>query len=245
MTTKKSTPKSNLSRFQKFKTITINRKMIKNAPYNPRFISAENFNRLKRNLRKIGLLETLVWNKTSGNLVSGHQRLKALDILEKRDDYELTVAMVELDAKTEMEQNIFLNNQNAMGDWDRDLMLDVVSKIDLKEAGFKDVDLAMIGIELDIDRHQNEDVESAILEFEEIKQKEKKKHDESPKTSKDWHDVKKEIKSKNEEKNREDYVVLSFSNYKNKEAFLKRFSFDVDERYIKGEMFDKMIERIE
>ena len=256
MTTKKTTkPKnkeSNTTRFQKFITVTINRQKIKNAPYNPRIISDENFNTLKRNLRKIGLLETLVWNKTTGNLVSGHQRLKILDMLEKRDDYDLTVAMVELDPKTEMEQNIFMNNKNAMGDWDRDLLLGVVPKIDLKEAGFDEVDMAMIGIELDIDKHQNEDVEEVIQQFEKMKELDKKQHqakkemaDDKTGKQKDWKEVKKEIAEKQKETLHEDYIVLSFDNYKNKEAFLQRFGFDKDDRYIKGEVFDKMIERVQ
>lgn len=41
-----------------------------------------------------------------------------LDALEKSSDYVLTVAAVDLDLKTEKEQNIFLNNVASQGDWD-------------------------------------------------------------------------------------------------------------------------------
>lgn len=94
------------------------RSEIKNAPYNPRVISAEAAKRLRANIEKVGLVAPIVWNRTTGNCLGGHQRLAALDALEKSGDYYLTVAAVELDAKTEKEQNIFLNNTSAQGDWD-------------------------------------------------------------------------------------------------------------------------------
>lgn len=237
---------ANIAKYQKFEARTINRKEIKNAPYNPRKISDSNLNLLKRNIKRVGLVETLVWNKLTGNLVSGHQRLSILDTLEKRDDYDITVAVVELDDKTEKEQNIFLNNHNAQGEWDRDLMLDIVGDIDLKEAGFTDIDLSIIGIELDLERHQNESVEEVIDKFETIKAANKEvklaEREKNPE-AKDWKDVKQDIKKNNEEKGstREDYFAITFNDYKAKEAFLKRFGFQPDERYLKGEVFEQVL----
>lgn len=236
----------NLSKFQKFEALTINRQQIKGAPYNPRTISTENQNLLKKNLRKRGLMETLVWNENTGNLVSGHQRLTILDSLEKRGDYDLTVAKVNLSLQEEKEQNIFFNNPNAQGDWDRDLMLEMIGDIDTKAAGLTDADLSAIGIEMDLEKYEDKDVEDVIASFENVKgqQKEQKRIErEANPEKKDWKQAKADIKKNIEEKNdvREDYFVLSFDNVEHKEAFLKRFGFDTDERYVKGEVLSKII----
>ncbi|MCT4602475.1 MAG: ParB N-terminal domain-containing protein [Marinifilum sp.] len=236
----------NLSKYQKFEAVTIHRGQITGAPYNPRTISAENKNLLKKNLKKRGLLETLIWNKTTGNLVGGHQRLKIMDELEGSDDYSLTVSMVELSDQEEKEQNIFLNNPNSQGEWDRDLMLEIIPDIDAKAAGLTDADLSAIGIEMDLEKYEDKDVEDVIAKFETVKgeQKEQKRIErEANPNQKDWKQYKKEIKENIEKNNdvREDYFVVSFDNVEHKEAFLKRFGFDVDERYIKGEVLTNII----
>lgn len=40
-------------------------------------------------------------------------------------------------------------------------------------------------------------------------------------------------------------LVLSFDSFKNKSAFMRRFEFDVHQKFIKGEVFGEMIERID
>lgn len=60
----------------------------------------------------------MVWNERTGNVVGGHQRLKALDALEGSPDYLVPVAVVDLDPVTEKAQNVFLNNGEAQGQWD-------------------------------------------------------------------------------------------------------------------------------
>src|SRR5690606_22852641 len=71
-----------LSKYQKFVAVTIGRQEIKNAPYNPRVITDEEKKNLRRLIKKHGIVETLVWNIRTGNLVGGHQRLNILDALE-------------------------------------------------------------------------------------------------------------------------------------------------------------------
>ena len=39
--------------------------------------------RLRAFIKKHGLFGTIIWNERTGNIVSGHQRLKALDYNEK------------------------------------------------------------------------------------------------------------------------------------------------------------------
>lgn len=104
--------------FEKYEIIEIDREQIKNAPYNPRIISTEAKRKLKENIGRVGLLTPLVWNKRTGNMVSGHQRLASLDALHHTKTYRLRVAAVDLDEKTEHEQNMFFNNLSAQGQWD-------------------------------------------------------------------------------------------------------------------------------
>ena len=88
---------------QKFKIKRIHREQLKEAEYNPRFIDGEAKKRLSKNIKNVGLLETLVWNERTGNLISGHQRLSILDKIEKGTDYYLDVAVVDLDEVSEKE----------------------------------------------------------------------------------------------------------------------------------------------
>lgn len=108
-----------LHHLQQFETRTISRKEIKNAPYNPRKITEANRARLQELLQEFGLVETLVWNKQTGNLVGGHQRLSILDALsETGEHYLLTVSVVDLDTPREIALNLSLNAKAAQGDFD-------------------------------------------------------------------------------------------------------------------------------
>lgn len=51
------------------------------AAYNPRRISDEALSGLKESIKKFGFVEPLVINTKTGNLVGGHQRLKAAENL--------------------------------------------------------------------------------------------------------------------------------------------------------------------
>jgi len=106
------------TKFQRFQTQEIARDAIKNAPYNPRRISGDARERLKAKIEGVGLVNTLVWNRRTGNLVSGHQRLSILDELEGGKAYSLTVSVIDVEEKTERELNVFLNNASSQGEWD-------------------------------------------------------------------------------------------------------------------------------
>lgn len=135
------------TRFQKFETEVIHRSKITGAPYNPRVIDENAKKRLASSLRKHGLVEPLVWNRRTGTLVGGHQRLSILDALEKGEDYELTVSVVDVDEKEEARLNVQLNNPSMQGDWDAEALakLSVDLELDLeKDFGFTDLDVAML-----------------------------------------------------------------------------------------------------
>lgn len=135
---------SKLHPAQKFTVERIHRRQIKNAPYNPRKIGDHERSKLASNIKKKGLLDTLVWNKRNGNLVGGHQRLSILDELSTTgDDYVLDVSAVDLSDKDEKEQNVFFNNPSAQGTYDDDVLGKMIAneEIDYRKAGFDDMDI--------------------------------------------------------------------------------------------------------
>ena len=135
-----------LSRFQKFDTETIHRGLLKGAPYNPRKIGNAARQKLTASLKDHGLIAPLVWNKRTGHLVSGHQRLSILDALEGADDYELTVAVIDVDEREEKVLNVQVNNESMMGEWDLDLLgaLNLEDGISFGEMGFIDSDAELM-----------------------------------------------------------------------------------------------------
>lgn len=132
-----------LTKHQKFTMVRMNRADIKEAPYNPRRIDKYSRQKLERGLKRNGLVQPIIVNKTTGLLVGGHQRLSILDTLEKSADYELDVAVVEMTDKQAKELVVLLNNQNAMGQWDLDKLSDLMDDIgaDFEETGFDQISL--------------------------------------------------------------------------------------------------------
>lgn len=136
----------NLSKYQVFNTEVINRANISNAPYNPRVMDKGAKKRLKEGLRKHGLVQPIVWNKRTGNIVGGHQRLEQLDELEKRKDYDLTVSVIDVDEREEAEINVQLNNPSMQGDWDFDKLADIAEDFDFtfEDMGFSELDIDLM-----------------------------------------------------------------------------------------------------
>jgi ParB-like chromosome segregation protein Spo0J len=101
------------------------------AEYNPREIKSENFEALKASLREFGLVEPLIKNPNTGNMVGGHQRLRALKELREEgawsDDVE--VALVPLSPEREKILNAVLNNKHTQGEFTKSVsdLLDEVS----------------------------------------------------------------------------------------------------------------------
>jgi len=94
------------------------RSELKKAPYNPRTMTEDNKRKLRLALKRHGLVAPITYNKRTGNIVGGHQRVEALDTIAGTKDYELNVAVIDVDESREKELNIALNNAQAMGDWD-------------------------------------------------------------------------------------------------------------------------------
>ena len=130
----------------------IKRSQITLASYNPRKISEKAKKALKANLKSVGLLGGIVWNEDTGNLVGGHQKVSCIDEVNhynpetKENDYELRVEVVHLDIKSEKEENLFLNNRSVQGEWDDDMLIQMLDGIEYEKAGFDTFDMELLGI---------------------------------------------------------------------------------------------------
>ena len=60
-------------------------------------------------------------------------------------------------------------------------------------------------------------------------------------------EVKQQVKenAQKQAENMDAYVMLSFDTYEAKTVFCERFGYDPDMKFIKGEIFDEQIERID
>jgi len=135
---KPEAPPAVLAKSQAFVVERINRAMLKSAPYNPRSIGESEKKRLREGIARNGLVGTITWNKRTGNVVGGHQRLTAMDSLEGSANYLLDVAVIDVDESREKELNVLLNNQQAQGVWNYDMLGEILrdSSIDLTGTGF-------------------------------------------------------------------------------------------------------------
>lgn len=88
------------------------------APYNPRAISPASRDALAASLDRFGLVQPIVWNERTGNVVGGHQRLA---ILAERGLEETEVVVVDLDEEDEKALNVALNSPGLAGDFTAEL----------------------------------------------------------------------------------------------------------------------------
>ena len=125
------------------KTIEISK--INPAVYNPRKDlqpGDTEYQKLKKSIEKFDLVEPLVWNERSGNLVGGHQRLK---ILVDRGDITADVSVVDLDNTDEKTLNLALNK--IQGEWDQEKLSELLGELsqipefDVELTGFEIEDL--------------------------------------------------------------------------------------------------------
>ena len=208
------------SKYQAYETETISRDMIKNAPYNPRIMDEKAKKRLKKNIQKHGLDSALTWNKRTGNLVGGHQRLEQLDALEKSKDYDLTVCVVDVDEREEATLNVQLNNPSMQVEWDIDLLANLSEEyeLDMKEdLGFTESDVDFMFDGDDRFSRLFDTVEGARMRDDLEKVKEARKQG---------------VEKMKQRDTAEFYVTIVFENKEDKDRFLREISIPVYERYV-------------
>jgi len=129
------------------------------AAYNPRKDlkpSDPEYDKLRKSLKEFGTVDPIVWNKRTGNVVGGHQRLK---VLKAEGVKETQVSVVDLPLAKEQALNLALNK--ISGEWDFGLLQKVLleidtSALDIEATGFDvlefgalRLDLPMLGLEED------------------------------------------------------------------------------------------------
>lgn len=219
--------KCNTSKYQNYDTETINRQQIKNADYNPRLIDKEAKKRLKDGIRKHGLVSALTWNKRTGNLVGGHQRIEQLDALEGRNDYDLTVCVIDVDEKEEAILNVQLNNPSMQGDWDLDKLADMAQDFDLSfdDMGFSqmDVDFMFDGDDRFSEMFETPEAEMVKGRLDEIKAARE--------------DGREKLKDAN---NINFYTVIVFEDEEERDEFMKDISIPKYEQYVTGDQVRRL-----
>ena len=91
---------------------------LKPAPYNPREIGTEALAALGESVRQFGLVQPLVWNRRTGHVVGGNQRLL---VLKAEGAVETAVVVVDLPLGREKALCLSLNNPHSQGHWTADL----------------------------------------------------------------------------------------------------------------------------
>jgi DNA modification methylase len=100
---------------------------VKPSEYNPRKISEKDYNNLKKSVKTFGVLRPLVINKTTGNLISGHQLVKVL-IEEKVEETDA----IFLNLTEEQEKALNLAMNKISGEFEEDKLIDILMQIDEK-----------------------------------------------------------------------------------------------------------------
>lgn len=218
-------------------TIIIKRSQINFAPYNPRKKDAKVVEKLRKNFRKVGFLGGIVWNERTGNLVGGHKRTEALDLIHGYDgtaatDYEIKVERIDVDEKTEKEQNIFLNSKNAQGEMDFELLADIIGDIDIEAAAISDYDISIIeSIVPNFTLGDNSDIVSDINKMESVSKEQREQTKQK----------RKEMRNGTSEKRLPFYFTVTFDSYDLKAEFLESIGINGDDVFITGERFVKQI----
>lgn len=112
------------------KIVTMKLSELRPAGFNPRKISPASQKNLANSIKRFGMVQPIIFNTKTGNVVGGHQRLA---ILKASGTKETDVVQVSLSANEEKALNVALNNIN--GEWDYDKLTDLLTE--LKDSDFK------------------------------------------------------------------------------------------------------------
>lgn len=209
---------------EKFTIIEIDRSQILNAEYNPRVITDAAKRKLKTGIKKLGMLGPIIWNKLSGNIVGGHQRVSIMDTLEGSKNYRLTVSAVGLTPKQEREANLLLNNASAMGEFDLGKLEEMLKfpELDVEATGWDHADVFKL-------------FGDNVLEDDESAEENAKAAQELADRARKTHDALKKVE---DDKDRNDndgfFLVVVFKDYDARLAFTNAVGWE-DNRYQSAE----------
>ena len=218
---------------QKFEMATLKRSEIKLHPQNPRIISDAAKKKLAGKMKQVGLLQPLIVNRSTMHLLGGHQRLATMDKIEKYkdgvNDFEIDVAMVDLDETEELEMLVFLNNGSSQGSWDTELLaaINIEAGVSFDAMGFDNLDVEMLfdgdGRFTDIfpDSPEVSDAKDALREVKEHR--------------------KESTERMKEDQAIEFFFVVVCKDKGEKDAILRRLKMPLHEKYVSGGVVDSAI----
>lgn len=221
-----------MSNLKQSETVFVKRSLISFAPYNPRKEDKKIVEKLKRNFKKVGFLGGIQWNETTGNLIGGHKRLMALDLVHGYDgtpetDYEVKVEKIAIDLKTEKEQNIFLNSKSAQGQTDYNLLAELIETIDIEAASIDPYEMEIIeAYKPSAIVSSNKSIKMDMDEM--LDDKRGINHVKS---------VKEKMKANFSGQQSSFYFSVVFSNYTEKAEFLESIGINGDDTQISGKTF--------
>lgn len=234
--------------------VELKRSQIHPADYNPRKISNEGKAALKRSIKNFGVLGGIVVNRrTNYTIVSGHQKVYILDILNDypENDYPLRVEVVDYDEKKEKEANCALNSPNVGGEYDYDKLRELIPDIDYKDAGLTEQDLDIIGVDFNFQTEEENNIADELETLMEPVREERQaevaqKQAERAEKVAHMKQVKEEVKqaATKAAADTDAYLMLSFDNWNAKVEFCEKFGFNPDEKFLKGEVFSEKIETL-
>ena len=157
----------------KVKKIDINK--LQPASYNPRQISTKQYKDLKESIKKFTLCDPIIINKDM-TVIGGHQRLKICKEL-KYDKVDCVI--LDLTKEEERELNIRLNKSG--GEFDLDILANEFEIEELKDWGFKEIDLGLNIDKIEEDKQDNyiititeDDISKANALYKELKDRDLK-----------------------------------------------------------------------
>lgn len=216
--------------YQKGEEIYIHRSQISEAPYNPRIIGDGQAKRLKDAIKAHGLIGTLFWNETTGNLVAGHQRLKSLDVLEgypKKGDYDIRVTKIAVSEREEKELNVILNNPSVQGEFDVEKLGNLIEEMQTEDAAFSAEVLGFTESDMAFYFEGDDRFSSLYTDTEEVeatKEQIKTIHEERERSTE-------QLKA---DQSAEFFCFVVFQDEKSKKAFFKAAGIPAWEQYVNG-----------
>lgn len=141
------------------------------AEYNPRKAlkkGDKEYEKIRKSIEEFGLVEPLVWNKRTGRLVGGHQRIKVLSDLGVES---VPVAVVDLDDISEKKLNIALNR--VQGEWDFGMLAEIIREFEINNVNY------------DSTGWDESDIRAILHSFEDKSSDDKTEYDDIPKIVKE------------------------------------------------------------
>ena len=127
------------------------------AEYNPRQLTAEQYQQLKDSIERFGLVDPIIVNQHKDRknvIIGGHQRTR---VAKKLGIEEVPCVFVNLSYEKERELNVRLNKN--VGGWDYDILADNFELEELTDWGFSEKNLFGMFGEVDYSILEDDDVD--------------------------------------------------------------------------------------